>query len=226
MNQIDENPNYKEIYNIVKGLFEASEHFYFGPFDETYYSLRVYETSKEIIDLLDQKINVQLVLVAAILHDVGKTTLDTVKVFSPKGKTEEAMKEWKQHSKLSVPIAKRILSEMGHSEDFIAKVCYLVEHHDHRGDKMKDNSLELQILQDADLIADCGFAGFIRPFLYGGKFSRKIIDTIKYLQSETNKIEKKGILNLEVSKEIAKRKVELEKRLIKEISLDLNSDLL
>ena len=226
MNQIDKNPDYKEIYNIVKELFEASEHFYFGPFDETYYSLRVYETSKEIIALLNSEVNVRMVLVAAILHDVGKTTLDTVKVFSPKGKTEEAMKEWKQHSKLSVPIAKRILSEIGHSEEFIAEVCYLIEHHDHRKDEMENKSVELQILQDADLIADCGFAGFIRPFLYGGKFSRKIIDTIKYLQTETNEVEKKGKLNLEVSKEIAKRKVELEKRLIKEISLDLESDLL
>ena len=226
MNQIDENPNYKEIYNVVKGLFEASEHFYFGHFDETYYSLRVYETSKEIIALLNSEVNVQMVLVAAILHDVGKTTLDTVKVFSPKGKTEEAMKEWKQHSKLSVPIAKKILSEMGYSEEFIIEVCYLIEHHDHRGDKMENKSVELQILQDADLIADCGFAGFIRPFLYGGKFSRNIIDTIKYLQRETNNIEKKGKLNLDSSKEIAKRKVDLEKRLIKEISLDLDSDLL
>lgn len=226
MNQIDKNPDYKEIYNIVKELFEASEHFYFGPFDETYYSLRVYETSKEIIALLNSEVNVRMVLIAAILHDVGKTTLDTVKVFSPKGKTEEAMKEWKQHSKLSVPIAKRILSEIGHSEEFIAEVCYLIEHHDHRKDEMENKSVELQILQDADLIADCGFAGFIRPFLYGGKFSRKIIDTIKYLQTETNEVEKKGKLNLEVSKEIAKRKVELEKRLIKEISLDLESDLL
>ena len=226
MNQIDENPNYKEIYNIVKGLFEASEHFYFGPFDETYYSLRVYETSKEIIALLNSEVNVQLVLVAAILHDVGKTTLDSVKVFTPKGKTEEAMKEWEQHPKLSVPIARKILSEMGHSEEFITEICYLVEHHDCRGDEMESRSVELQILQDADLIADYGFAGFIRPFLYGGKFSRKIIDTIRYLQTETNEVEKKGKLNLEVSKEIAKRKIELEKRLIKEISLDLESDLL
>ncbi len=226
MNQIDKNPNYKEIYNIVKGLFEASEHFHFGPFDETYYSLRVYETSKEIIKHLDQKVNIQMVLVAAILHDVGKTILDTVKVFTPRGKTEDAMKEWRKHSKLSVPIAKKILSEMGHSEEFIAEVCYLIEHHDHRKDGIENKSVELQILQDADLIADCGFAGFIKPFLYGSKFSRNIMDTIKYLQTETNEVEKKGKLNLEVSKEIAKRKVELEKRLIKEISLDLESDLL
>jgi hypothetical protein len=90
----------------------------------------------------------------------------------------------------------------------------------------KDKSIELQILQDADLVADCGFAGFIRPFMYGSKFSRQIIGTIKYLKTEVNRVEQDGLLNLEVSKTIAKRKIEIEKKLIKEISLDINSDLL
>jgi putative nucleotidyltransferase with HDIG domain len=226
MNAIDKNPNYKEIYNIVKDLFESTEHFYYGPFDETYYSLRVYETCKEIIKELEQEVPVQIILVAAILHDIGKTKTDPSKVFSPTGKTEGAVKEWKKHPKLGVPLAKKILTKMGHSEEFIEKVCYLIENHDLRKDEIKNKSIELQILQDADLIADCGFAGFIRPFLYGSKFSRQIINTIKYLQTEINRVEQDNPLNLEVSKSIAKRKIELEQRLIKEISSDINSDLL
>ena len=50
--------------------------------------------------------------------------------------------------------------------------------------------------------------------------------TIKYLQTEINRVEEDGLLNLNVSKTIAKRKIELEKRLIKEISSDIDSDLL
>ena len=226
MNTIDKNPNYKEIYNLVKELFESTEHFYHGPFDETYYSLRVYETCKEIITELEQEVSTVVILTASILHDIGKTKTDPVKVFTPLGKTDDAMKEWKRHPKLGVPIAKKILTEMGHSEEFIEKVCYLIENHDNRRDEIKNKSIELQILQDADLIADCGFAGFIRPFLYGSKFSRQIIKTIKYLQTEINRVEEDGLLNLNVSKTIAKRKIELEKRLIKEISSDIDSDLL
>ncbi len=219
-------PYSHSIYNAVKDLFESTEHFYHGPFDETYYSLRVYESSKEIIDKLNQKVSIPVVLVASILHDIGKTKINTVKVFSPAGKIDSATKEWRKHAKLGVPIAKEILKKLGHSEEFIESVCYLIENHDNRGDQIKNKSIELQILQDADLIADCGFAGFIRPFLYGSKFSRQIIGSIKYLRNELNRVEQDGLLNLEVSKTITKRKIGLEKRLIKEISKDINSDLL
>lgn len=226
MNPIDKKPNYKGIYKIVKDLFESTEHFYHGPFDETYYSLRVYESSKEIIDKLNQKVNIPAVLVASILHDIGKTQINSAKIFTSTGKTDGAIKEWKRHAKLGVPIANKILIKMGHSNKFIEKVCYLIENHDNRGDKIKNRSIELQILQDADLIADCGFAGFIRPILYGSKFSRQIIGSIKYMQNGMNRVEQECLLNLDVSIEIALKKIELEKKLIKEISKDIDSDLL
>jgi HD superfamily phosphodiesterase len=226
MNSIDNKPNYKEIYNIVKNLFESTEHFYHGPFDETYYSLRVYESSKEIINKLDQKVSIPVVLVASILHDIGKTEIDPGKIFTTTGKSEGAIKEWYKHAKFGVPIAKKMLTQLGHSKEFIENVCYLIENHDNRKNKIKNKSMELQILQDADLIADCGFAGFIRPLLYGSKFNRQIIGSIKYMKNEMNRIEQSDLLNLEVSKIITKRKIELEKKLISEIAKDINSDLL
>jgi len=176
--------------------------------------------------LLDQEVSIEIVLVASILHDIGKTKIDVSKIFSPTGKTFGSLKEWKKHPEFGVPIAHKILTEMGHSKEFIEKVCHLVEYHDARGDEIKNKSIELQVLQDADLIADCGFAGFIRPFLYGSKFSRQIIGSIKYLQSEINRVAQDGMLNLEVSKIIAERKIELEQKLIKEMSQDINCDLL
>ena len=139
---------------------------------------------------------------------------------------DNAKEEWDKHPQLGVPISKKILKGLGHSEEFIASVCYLIKNHDNRSGQIKNKSMELQILQDADLIADCGFAGFIRPFLYGSKFKRNIIGCIKYMQNEVNQVEKEGLLNLEVSKIIAKIKMKLEHKLIKEISKDINSDLL
>jgi len=48
MNSIDKNPNYKQIYKFVKDKFNKTTYFKNGPFDETYYTLRVYESAKEI----------------------------------------------------------------------------------------------------------------------------------------------------------------------------------
>ena len=169
MNSIDKNPDYKKIYKFVKDKFDRTTHFKHGPFDETYFTLRVYESAKEIISKLNKDINKEQVLVACILHDIGKIKLKASKMVSSHSPLKTFSEEWHKHPKLSVPIAKKFLKQIRHSDEFIEKVCYLIENHDLRGDKLQKKSLELKIIQDADLIADIGFAGFIRPFLYCGK---------------------------------------------------------
>lgn len=227
MNSIDKKPNYKKIYQIARNRFDKTTHFKHGPYDETYYTLRVYESAKEIIKRLNKKVKVQQVLVASILHDIGKTKLKSSRIFGQNAIPTNASEEWQKHAKLGVPISKNILKKLGHSENFIAEVAYLIKNHDLRRDKIKEKSIELQILQDADLIADCGFAGFIRPFLYCGKFnSQSIIGAINYIKKEENRVEKEGMLNLNISKKIAKSKIQTEKKLIEGISKEIDSALL
>ena len=222
----DLNPNYKEIYNFVKEKFEKTSHFKHGPFDETYYSLRVYESAKEIISKLNKKVKKNVVLVACILHDVGKIKLKTSKIFGKNRAVGAFREEWRKHPKLSVPIARRFLKKRGYSKEFIDEDCYLVENHDMRGDLLDKRCVELKIIQDADLIADIGFAGFIRPFLYCGKFSKQsIISSIKFIQTEDRTMEG-GLINLSVSKNIAKREMKIQNDLVNEISKDIKSDLL
>ena len=226
MNSIDNKPNYKQIYEFVKDKFDKTTHFKHGPFDETYYTLRVYESAKEIMNKLNLKIKKEPLLAAAILHDIGKIKLKSSKMFRKNEVLENASEEWHKHAKLGVPIAKRYLKTLGHSEAFIEEVCYLIEHHDLRGDKLQNRSLELQILQDADLIADIGFAGFIRPFLYCGKFSKQsVISSIKFIKKE-DRTENGNELNLNISKSISKREMKIQRDLIKEISKEIDSDLL
>ena len=81
MNAIDISPDYKAIYSKVKERFVQSKYFNYGACDETYYTLRVFETAKEIIHRLNKKVNVSLILVSAILHDVGKSKINLSKVF-------------------------------------------------------------------------------------------------------------------------------------------------
>ena len=162
---------------------------------------------------------------AALLHDIGKIKLNLSKVFSPKKVLDTAHQEWPRHCALGVPIAKKFLKNLGHSDEFIEQVCYVIKNHDQRGKKMKDKTVELEIVQDADLIADCGFAGFVRPFLYGTKFQRSIVDTIRYIQMSELRAEEDK-LNLSVYKKLAKQEMKVEKRLDREIASDIKSDLL
>jgi HD superfamily phosphodiesterase len=231
MNEQDLNPNYKKFYKIVHDLFSKTKHFQHGPYDETYFTLRVYESAKEIIAKLKHtnpsiKINEQMVLVAAIFHDIGKTKLDSSLIDKRGDLTEtEFHKEWEKHPALSVPIAKEILEKENHSSEFSKAVCYLIENHANRSKKL-DKSTELKILQDADLIADCGFAGFIRPFLFSGKYVRSVIGAIRYLKQSENRVEKKDWLNLGVSLDIARAKMHVQRELVNEIHKDLESELL
>jgi HD superfamily phosphodiesterase len=227
MNSKDRNPDYKRIYSIVKRIYEGTEHFRHGPFDETFFTMRVYETAKEIMGKLDRKCDRNKVLVAAIVHDVGKSKLNNDRLVKGDDMHKDVHKEWHRHAKLGVPIARRILRDLGHSEEFISDVLYLVENHDHRIDDGFEKTLELKILQDADLIADCGFAGFIRPFLFGGKFKKQsIVDSILYMQNNKNRVANTKLLNLGVSRRIATRRFKLEQKLINKISEEIVSDLL
>lgn len=223
MNSIDKKPNYKEIYTYVKNKFDNNTHFYHGPFDETFFTMRVYESAKEIINKIDSRVNREEILTATILHDVGKIKLSARKLFGQSKFNPEAKEEWREHAKKSAQIAKNYLKRKGHSKEFTERVCYLIENHDNRN--MINKTTELKILQDADLIADIGISGFIRPFLFAGKFKRSIISTINYLQTD-NRIENGETLNLKESKELGREKMKKQQELAKEILKEIDSELL
>ena len=218
--------NYKKIYNFVKGEYEKTKDFKHGPFDETYYTLRVYESAKEIISKLKKKVNVEQILVAALFHDIGKTKLDCSKLFGIGDMKKNRGNEWHRHPKLSLPIAKKYLKKHNFPNYFIEDVLYLIVNHDKRGDKLENRTLELEILQDADVVADIGYAGFLKAFLYSGKFSNNsVVSTIQYISEHKKSVNYKKI-NLKVSKDIAKREMKIQKDLIKEVVKDIQSDLL
>lgn len=225
MNSTDKKPDYKAMYEFTSDKFKKTKLFYHGPFDETYYTLRVYETAKEIIKSIKIPCKKQVILTSAILHDIGKSKLKHRKLVHSKGIKDRAKEEWFKHAELGVPIAKKFLGRQGHSQEFIGEVCYLIRHHDHRGVKMKDRSIELKILQDADFIADVGLAGFIRPFLYAAKFYRSSITTADYMRTYKNVRDPKK-LNLAVSKKMLKEKQIIENGLVKRFIKNTESDLL
>lgn len=221
---LDQNkkPDYKELYGIVKDLFEKVDFLSYGPFDETYYTLRVFNVAEKIIDRLEEECDKEAVLVAVLLHDVGKIKLNFDKVFKDGEFLGSFSEEWRKHSQISVEFAEEILTDLNYPKEFIQKVLYLIEKHDLRGDKMKERAVELKVLQDADLIADLGMAGFIRPFLYGAKFKRSVINSIAFIKTE-DRTAGGTKLSLDLSKKIAKEEMETQRRLVGEISAGLKN---
>ncbi len=216
-------PDYKKLYEIVCDLYSDTNHFYYGQWDETFYTLRVFETCKQLIKKTRMNIDEEIVLTAALFHDVGKTKLDT---------EEKIKKEWDDHPDYGAEIVREILRDRGFKNDFVEKVVYLVKHHDDRPNKVQMvRTLELKILQDADLLADMGIASFIRPFLYSGKNKRKTINNVNYIKSAREKdgsISKENLyrLNLKASKRLAAKMIKESDKLNDKIFKLTESELL
>lgn len=195
-------PDYKKLYEIVCDLYSNTEHFYYGQWDETFYTLRVFETCKDLMKKSYSKYNKEVILTAAIFHDIGKIKLDT---------EEKIKEEWDKHPIYGAEITREILREQGFENEFIEQVVYLVKHHDDRPNKVQMvRTPELKVLQDADLLADLGIASFIRPFLYAGKNKRKTIENVNYIKSyrpNNGHISKENLfkLNLRTSRRIASK---------------------
>lgn len=96
--------NYKKIYQIARSEFEKTDFYSTGPYDETFYTLRVYETAKIIIERISQKIDKEPLLTACILHDIGKTKLNTSEIFKKNT-------EGKRHAELGARIAEKLLKK-------------------------------------------------------------------------------------------------------------------
>ncbi len=231
MNEKDARPDYKKLYRSACKFYKKTVYFWFGDFDETFFSMRVFETAKDIISLLDVPVKKSVVLTATILHDIGKSEIDEQFVFNSlsHGKGRMLLREkneFRTHPKKSVPLAKNVLKRMGHSSEFISEVCYLIEHHDMRGKKMSSRSIELQIMQDADIVSDCGLADLMRIFSFAGQFKRSLIDSIYYAMTRKNRVDEDGNLNLEVSKQLAKEKMTEYWKLVGKLKKELDSELL
>lgn len=227
---------YKRVYEKVVSLYKTNKHFYSGPHDETFFSLRVYETAKKIIAGIDEQVREEEILLACILHDIGKIKIDADMLFSLDDKnasgrkitaaeSKEGWDIWHQHPQLSVPIARDILTEESLSEDKIDFICNLIDNHAKHNDYTGVKSIELQILQDADIIADVGYSGFIRGYLYAGKFKIPTIEQVKYMQNQS-RIQDGHEFNLDFSKKLALKQQTIQDELSAKMTELIKSDLL
>jgi HD superfamily phosphodiesterase len=207
-------PKHKNLYQEVKNRFKDTNYFYYGPYDETFFTHQVYRNAREILQEVDA--DEEVVLVSSLLHDIGKTLLDENLLF----KKETHKSEWLKHPQKGVELTMQILKEFGYSSDFIEKVCFIVENHDKRKEFHGEKTNELKIVQDADWIADGGIAGLIRPFLWVASNKVGTLGNIEYVLSEPSRYDENEILNLDVSKQLSKKMFEDEikvKKMLKQL---------
>lgn len=90
----------------------------------------------------------ELVLIATLLHDTGWAHVDEDRIIS-----EGFRGDWRksnirfEHERQGCLVARRVLPALGYSDDFIERVCAIIDGHDTRREA---HSLEDALMRDAD----------------------------------------------------------------------------
>ena len=135
-----------------------------SPAHDFQHVLRVYKNAEMIAKEEGQSVDLDIVLAAALLHDL---------VVYPKGsiKTTNSADE-------SAEIAKRILLEYkNYPREKIEKVADAIRTHSY-SKKLIPRSLEGKILQDADRLDAIGAIGIARTFSVGGNENRSLYNPL------------------------------------------------
>lgn len=184
--------NKKKIIEIAKEVYEDA--------DYKYHILPVVKNAL----LLAKKLNAdaEVVEAAAYLHDIGRGT-----------KREQfIIKDEEEHHATGAEETKKILKDLGHSEEFIQKVAHCVlTHRRRKGQKL--DSLEAEIIACADAMAHFdAFLNLFTVFLKTAKFEDAIIEIERKMDTDWNKK-----LTLLEAKEIAREKYKAITLLLKSV---------
>jgi uncharacterized protein len=179
---------------------------------------RVYSLALRIAEGERKNVDLDVLKAAVLLHDVARAMEDEGKI--------------KDHAVESAKIARNILQEVGFPKEKIDRVVYCIRLHRFRTNK-KPESVEAQILQDADRLDMLGAIGIARVFNRGGwsnmpihdpsippkeKYDGKSLTSVNHIYEKILKI--KNTINTRTGKKIAEERhkfvVQYLQRLLKE----------
>lgn len=103
----------------------------------------------------------EVVKASVLLHDIGRK------------KEDEGLIE--NHAEWGAEKAEEILESLGYQEDFIEEVQHCVRSHRYSKNP-EPETLEAEVLSDADNLDALGATGIARTFTYGGEHGRVIAD--------------------------------------------------
>lgn len=138
------------------------------------HTMRVYNLC--LVLAKNEKINKEILLTAAILHDIGRTKED--KDYS--GNTDHAI--------IGAEMAETILKSLNFSSDKIEKIKHCILTHRFRT-KIAPQTLEAKILYDADKLDALGAIGIARSYVWVGENNAKIYTNVnldEYIHENLN----------------------------------------
>lgn len=100
-----------------------------------------------------QSVNMDVLIAAALLHDVGR---------------EEQIRTGANHALAGARMAHKVMQEKGETDAFIHHVCECIRTHRFRSDD-PPISIEAKLLYDADKLDVCGALGTARTLMYQGR---------------------------------------------------------
>lgn len=130
-----------------------------NPAHDWHHVKRVEALAEKLVEKEDA--DIEIVKASALLHDIGR------------GKEDEGFIE--NHAEWGAEKSGEILEELGFKKDFIRSVQHCVR--SHRYSKRPDpDTLEAEVLSDADNLDALGASGIARTFTYGGERGKSIAD--------------------------------------------------
>lgn len=122
-----------------------------------FHTLRVFNNAKVIAEN-EENCNLEIVKLGALLHDIADS------------------KFYNGDESVGPKIAKEFLEQEGASKETVEHVVAIIENISFKGGNFDKNfdSIELQIVQDADRLDALGAIGIARTFNYGGFKNRSI----------------------------------------------------
>jgi uncharacterized protein len=161
------------------------------------HTLRVYETCTYIGS--KKGADMSILLPAALLHDIGRA--------------------YPRHAYYGSKLAEAILLENKYSIEKIEKICNAIETHSF-SEKKIPNSLEAQILSDADKLDAMGAIGMYRTAIFNAMSQGNLETTIKHFHKKLLKL--KDLLYTDTAQQLAQSRHEFMKEFLNQIEIELN----
>ncbi len=181
---------------------------------------RVHNLAMKIIKEEDLKVDVLVVGVAALMHDIGEMRSYESKL---------------RHVEESVNIAEKVLKNFGLSANKIKDIIYAISVHSFTKGHIKPETLEAQVLQDADRLDALGAIGIARCLMPSGAWgkqlyhyddpfanNRKLNDKEYAIDHFYVKLLKlPSLMNTNTAKKMAQERVKILKEFLKELEREL-----
>jgi len=143
-----------KIREIVKAELSCSAH-------DLSHINRVYENCIYIAENIDEKVDMTVLEIAALMHDIARVREDNDKDHKI------------DHALLGAEMAMNILKDFDLSEEQRKSICEAIKTHRYRGANVPQ-TIEAKILFDADKLDSVGAIGIARCYMFAGQFKQSL----------------------------------------------------